>query len=99
MVARTRPVRMRKLTSDFVRGAALACIYHDEQLHNGVVDPWAPRLDDKDIFLADAGQYPDTSLSLGSQLVGLIDGEGDLPAWRQSAVVGGKSHRKLTLEN
>lgn len=51
-------------TCDFVGGAALASGYHDEQLHDGVVDPGASRLNDEDIFLSDAGQDPDTRLAL-----------------------------------
>lgn len=55
-----------KRTCDFVGGAALARRDHDEQLHDGVINPGAPRLDNEDILLSDACEDPDTCLALGS---------------------------------
>lgn len=60
------------LTCDFVCGTAFASTDHNEQLHDGVIDPRAPRLDDKDVFLAHAGQDTHACLALfvvKSQLV------------------------------
>ena len=56
-----------ELTSNRFGGAALASGYHNEQLHDGVVDPGTSRLNNEDIFLADAGQDADARFALGAR--------------------------------
>lgn len=54
----------RALTRNLVRGAALACGDHDEQLHDGVVDLWAAGLNDEDVLLSHAREDPHAGLAL-----------------------------------
>ena len=51
-------------TGDLVGRAAIAGGYHDQQLHDGVVDGGTARLDNEDIFLADAREDADAGLAL-----------------------------------
>lgn len=51
-------------TCDLIRRAALASRYHDQQLHNGVVDLRTPRLNNKNIFFSYTREDSDTCLAL-----------------------------------
>lgn len=54
----------KKYTGNFGSRAAFAGRDHDEQLHDGVIDPWATGLDDEDILLPDTLEDLDTRLAL-----------------------------------
>lgn len=64
MASWSNPIEERR-TSDLVCRTALASRNHNEQLHDGVVDLGAARLDDKDILLSHAGENPDAGLAIG----------------------------------
>lgn len=52
------------LTSDLRGGAALAGRDHNQELHDGVVNPRAPRLDDEHVLFPDTSHDPHTSFAL-----------------------------------
>lgn len=62
--SRSRSHPRKKHTGNFGSRAAFAGRDHDEQLHDGVIDPWATGLDDEDILLPDTLEDLDTRLAL-----------------------------------
>jgi len=74
------------LTCDLVRRATLASGYHDEQLHDGVIDLGTPGLDDKDVLLSHAGEDPHTCLAL---IWWLVRPDKDaMTAWKHASGLG-----------
>lgn len=53
------------LTCDFVRRASLASRDENKKLHYAIVDLAAPRLNNKDVLISNAGKNLDTGLALG----------------------------------
>lgn len=85
------------LLTGYLRGrATLAGRDHDQELHDGVIDPGAPGLDDKHVLFPDTSHDPHASFALKNA----TDKVSHVRATMAVASDGGPRHgRQLTFEN